>query len=40
MNSSKEINNIDPKFKIDDIIRISNHKNIFEKDFTPNLIFD
>ena len=34
--SSKEINNKDPKFKIDDIVRISKHKNIFAKDYVPN----
>ena len=36
INCSKEINNKDPKFKIGDIVRISKHKNIFAKDYTPN----
>ena len=35
--SSKEINNQDPKFKIGDIVRISKYKNIFAKGYTPNL---
>ena len=34
--SSKEINNKDPKFKISDIVRISIYKNIFAEDCTPN----
>ena len=34
--SSKEINNKNPKFKIGDAVRISKYKNIFAKDFTPN----
>ena len=36
INSSKEINNKDPKFKVGDIVRISKYKNIFAKDFTSN----
>ena len=36
IDSSKEINNIDPTFKIGDIIRISKYKNIFAKGYTPN----
>ena len=36
VNSSKEINNKDPKFRIGDIIRISKHKNIFAKGYVPN----
>ena len=36
IDSSKEINNKDPKFKIGDIVRISKYKNIFEKDYVPN----
>ena len=36
IDSSKEINNIDPSFKIGDIIRISKYKNIFAKGYTPN----
>ena len=34
--SSKGINNKDPKFKIDEIVRISKYKNIFAKGYTPN----
>ena len=33
----KERNNKDPKFKIDDHVRISKYKNIFSKGYTPNL---
>ena len=36
INSSKEINNKDPKFKIGDILRISKHKNDFAKGYTSN----
>ena len=36
INSSKEINDKDPKFKIGDIVRISKYKNIFAKGYTPN----
>ena len=36
IDSSKEINNEDPKFKIGDIVRISKYKNIFAKGFVPN----
>ena len=36
INSGKEINNKDSKFKIDDIVRISKYKNIFAKVYTPN----
>ena len=36
IDSRQEINNKDPKFKIDYIVRISKHKNIFEKDYVPN----
>ena len=35
-NTSKEINNKDPKFKVGDRVRISKYKNIFAKDYTPN----
>ena len=35
IDSSKENNTKDPKFKIDDI-RISKYKNIFTKGYTPN----
>ena len=37
IDSSKENNEKDPKCKIGDIVRISKYKNIFEKDFVPNL---
>ena len=36
INSSKETNNEDPKFKIDDIVRILKYKNIFAKGYVPN----
>ena len=36
INSGKEINNKDPKFKIGDIVRMSKHKNIFAKGYVPN----
>ena len=36
IDSSKEINNKDPKFKTGDIVRISSYKNIFTKGYTPN----
>ena len=35
-NSSKDINDKDLKFKIDDIVRISKYKNIFAKSNVPN----
>ena len=34
--SSKEINNEDPKFNIGVTVRISKHKNVFAKGYTPN----
>ena len=34
--SSKEINNKNSKFKIDDNVRISKYKNVFAKGYTPN----
>ena len=34
--SSKKINDKNPKFKIGDIIRVSKYKNIFAKDSVPN----
>ena len=34
--SSKEIDYQDPKFKIGDMIRISKYKNIFAKGYVPN----
>ena len=36
INPSKEINNIDSKFEIGDIVRISTYKNIFLKSYSPN----
>ena len=36
INSSKEIDDKDPKFKIGDIVRISEYKNIFAKGYVPN----
>ena len=36
IDSSKEINDKDPKFKIDDIVRISKYKNMFAKGYVPN----
>ena len=33
---SKEANDKDPKFKVDDHVRISKYKNIFAKGYTPN----
>ena len=36
IDSSKEINEEDPKFKIGDIVRISKYKNIFAKGYVPN----
>ena len=32
----KGINNKDPNFEVDDIIRISKYENIFVKGYTPN----
>ena len=36
IDSSKGINDKDPKFKIGDIVRISKCKNIFTKSYIPN----
>ena len=36
IDSSKEINNKDSKFKIGNLVRISKYKNIFAKGYTPN----
>ena len=36
VDSSKEINDEDHKFKIGDIVRISKYKNIFAKSYVPN----
>ena len=35
INSNKEVNDKDPTFKIDDIVRISKYKNIFTKGYVP-----
>ena len=34
--SSKEVNNKDPKFQIDGIVRIWKYKSIFAKGYIPN----
>ena len=36
INSDKETNDEDPKFKVGDRVRISKYKNIFAKGYTPN----
>ena len=36
INYNKILNDEDPKFKIEDIVRISKHINIFAKDYVPN----
>ena len=36
INSSKSINDEDPKFKVGDIVRISKYRNNFEKGYIPN----
>ena len=36
INTSKEINNKDPKFKVGDCVRISKYKSIFAKGYMPN----
>ena len=36
LNSSKEINDKNLKFKVGDNVRISKHKNAFAKGYTPN----
>ena len=36
INSSKEVNDKDPKFQVGDYVRISKYKNIFAKGYTPN----
>ena len=36
INTSQEINNKDPKFKVGDHVRISKYKNIFAKGYMPN----
>ena len=37
INTGKEVNDKDPKFKVHDHERISKYKNIFAKGYTPNL---
>ena len=36
IDSNKEVNDKDPKFKVSDHVRISKYKNIFAKGYTPN----
>ena len=36
INTDKETNDKDPKFKVGDHVRISKYKNIFAKGYTPN----
>ena len=36
INTGKEINYKDPKFKVGDHVRIAKYKNIFAKGYTPN----
>ena len=36
INSSKEVNDEDSKFKIGDIVKMSKYKNIFTKGYVPN----
>ena len=36
VDTNKEINNKDPKFKIGDIVRTSKYRNVFAKDYFPN----
>ena len=36
INTNKEINNKDPKFKVGDHVKISKYKNIFAKGYMPN----
>ena len=36
INSTKEVNDKDPKFKVGDHVRISKFKNNFAKGYTPN----
>ena len=36
IDSNKEINDKEPKFKVDDIVTISKYKNIFAKGCVPN----
>ena len=36
LHSNKEVNDKDPKLKVNDHVRISKYKNIFAKRYTPN----
>ena len=36
INIDKQVNGKDPKFKVDDHVRISKYKNIFAESYTPN----
>ena len=36
INFKKEVNDVDPKFKVGDYVRISKYKNIFPEGYTPN----
>ena len=36
LDSKKEVNNEDPKFKVGDHVKISKYKNIFSKGYAPN----
>ena len=36
IDSNKEVNDKDPKFKVADHVRISKYKNTFAKGYTPN----
>ena len=36
LDSKKEINDKDPKFKVDDRVKISKYKNSFSRGYTPN----
>ena len=38
IDSNKEVNDKDPKFKVGDHVRISKYKNIFAKGYTPNCL--
>ena len=40
IDSSKEVNDKDPKCKAGDHVRISKYKNIFAKGYTPNWHFN
>ena len=43
IDSIKEVNDKDPKFKVRDHVRVSKYKNIFVKGYTPNwseLVFE